>query len=117
MSESVEIWDELEKMVEAEQRAIKKGIAGAEVQDVQYGLRKDFVDEEKLREWGLNPEDQIVRIILKAEWGDTLIETYRVSTNKRSNLYKYYINYGKPQAGQKVTIKYDKTKSRWRVLL
>lgn len=113
----LDIFDELERLLKAEEEAQKKGIAKGKIVRVEKGKRKDFTDEEKLREWGLNPEEEVLRFVIETDWGDNIVETYRISTNKRSYLFKFYVNYGRPQIGKEVTLKYDKVKNRWRVLL
>lgn len=113
----VDVFEEIEQMLEMEQTAQKKGISEGKVKRIEFGKRKDFFPEEKLQEMGINPEDEVVAIYIETEWGEEIREVFRVSNNKRAHLVKYVIEYGKPHEGQKVTLKYDKAKGRWRVLL
>lgn len=113
----LDIFEELEKLLEMERIAQQKGVAKGKIVRVEKGKRKDFTDEEKLREWGLNPEDEVIRVVIETEWGDNIVETYRISANRRSNLFKFFVAYGRPEIGKEVTLKYDKVKNRWRVLL
>ena len=115
--EEVDIFDELEKMLKAEEIAKEKGVATAKVTKVERGLRKDFFDEKKLEELGMNANDEVLVIHYETEWGETLREVYRVSTHRRSNLYKFFLNYGRPVEGKEVTIRFDKAKGRWRILI
>ena len=117
MAEEMEIFDELEKILEMEQEAQKKGIAEGTVVRVERGKRGDFFNKEKLEELGIDPEDEVIAVHIQTPWGEDIREVYRVSTHKRSNLFKFFIEYGKPREGLKVNLKYDKAKGRWRVIL
>ena len=113
----LDIFVELERLLKAEEEAQKKGVSTGKIVRVEKGKRKDFTEEEKLREWGLNPEEDVLRVVIETEWGDNIVETYRISANRRSNLFRFYVNYGRPETGKEVTLKYDRVKNRWRVLL
>lgn len=113
----VDIFEELEKLLEMEKIAQQKGIVKGKIVKVEFGKRKDFFPQERLEELGINPEDDVVVIHIETEWGYNLREVYRVSKHQKSNLLRFFVNYGRPEIGKEVTLKYDKTKSRWRVLL
>lgn len=116
-----EIFNELEKQLKMEEQAKKVGIAKAKIVDIQLGKVKDMYSEETLEHMkqsfkNFDEEREIIRIYFETEFGDKLFQDFTKSTHRRSNLRKFYMQYGKPEPGKEVTIKYDKAKGIWKIV-
>jgi len=117
----MEIWEEFEQMVKAEEKAKKVGIAKAEITKVEEGKRKDFYSEETLQKLKekyprLSEDDEIIRIHFKTDFGLEAFQDFTKSKHRKSNLFKFYVQYGKPKTGKEITVKFDKAKQIWKIV-
>ena len=111
------LWEELEKAIKNEEEAKRKGFAEAEITSVEAATLGDIYDEETLDKWGRNADTEVIVIHYKTEWGEDGMAVFTKSTHPRSNLRKFYLQYGRPEPGKRINLVYDKAKDRWKVVL